>query len=138
MVAMTTTYQAVCWRDEAGWWIIELPELPGAVSETRRLDQVAETAADAAGVMLDIDPASLSIEVVPQLDPHRNELVARYARDSADAEQARAEAGEAASRVRADVAALLGSGLTAREVAQLLGISPQRVSQLADRRRSAA
>lgn len=133
-----TTYQARCWRDEAGWWVIEVPAVPGVVSEARRLDQVGPMAADAVALVLDIDPDRIHIDVRPELDDNRGALVASFARDSQRAESARSEAADAAAQVRADVAALLGTGLSTREVAQLLDISPQRVSQLADRRRAAA
>jgi predicted RNase H-like HicB family nuclease len=136
-VITTSSYQARCWRDEAGWWIIEVPEVPGVVSEARRLDRVAAMAADAIALVLDTDPASIAVEVCPQLDPQRRELVENLAHDSQAAEDARGAAAQAAAKVRSDVAALVGTGLTAREVAHLLGISPQRVSQLADRRRAA-
>jgi predicted RNase H-like HicB family nuclease len=137
IVTTTSSYQVRCWRDEAGWWIIEVPEVPGVTSEARRLDQVAAMAADAIAVALDTDPASVTVEVCPQLDPRRRELVEHFAHDSQAAEDARGAAAQAAAQVRSDVAALIGTGLTAREVAHLLGISPQRVSQLADRRRAA-
>jgi predicted RNase H-like HicB family nuclease len=137
IVTTSSSYQARCWRDEAGWWIIEVPEVPGVVSEARRLDQVAAMAADAIALALDTDPAGIAVDVCPQLDPQRRELVEDFAHDSQTAEDARGAAAQAAAQVRSDVAALIGTGLTAREVAQLLGISPQRVSQLADRRRAA-
>lgn len=133
-----TTYQARCWRDDAGWWIIDVPQVPGVVSEARRLNQVAPSAVDAIALVLDVDSRSIEVEVHPELDHHRSELVENFVRDTERADQARSAADNAAARVRADVAALLGTGLTTREVAQLLDLSPQRVSQLADRRRSAA
>lgn len=78
------TYQARCWRDEAGWWIIEVPDVPGAVSEERRLDQVAPMATDAVALILDINRDTIAIDVRPELDPQRGELVDRFTRDSAD------------------------------------------------------
>jgi predicted RNase H-like HicB family nuclease len=136
-VTTTSSYQAYCWCDEAGWWIIEVPAVPGVVSQARRLDQVAAMAADAVALALDTDPGEITVEVCPQLDSQRRGLVENFAHDSQVAEDARGAAAEAAAQVRSDVAALVGTGLTAREVAHLLGISPQRVSQLADRRRAA-
>jgi predicted RNase H-like HicB family nuclease len=136
-VTRTQRYQVQCWRDEGGWWIIDVPEVPAVVSEARRLDQVAPMATDAIALTLDTDPGAVSVEVCPQLDPQRRELVESFAQDSRAAEDARGAAAQAAAQVRGDVAALIGTGLTAREVAHLLGISPQRVSQLADRRRAA-
>jgi hypothetical protein len=38
IVTTTQSYQTYCWRDEAGWWMIEVP---GVASEVRRLDQGA-------------------------------------------------------------------------------------------------
>lgn len=136
-MAPSTHYRARCWRDDAGWWIIEVPELPEVVSETRRLNEVADMAADAIALTLECDPADVTVDVCPELDPRRSGLVESFSRDTRRAEEARGAADRAAAQVRANVAALIGTGLTTREVAQLLEISPQRVSQLADRRRAA-
>src|SRR5206468_10034965 len=61
-----TTYSAVCHR-VGGWWAISVPKLKGVHTQARRLDQVAAMAQDAVALMLDIDPATVHIDVHPDL-----------------------------------------------------------------------
>ena len=46
------TYQAIA-RRVGGWWAIEVPEVPGAFTQTRRLDQVDTMAREVISLMLD-------------------------------------------------------------------------------------
>ncbi|MEV7231605.1 hypothetical protein AB0M79_32025 [Polymorphospora sp. NPDC051019] len=81
-------------------------------------------AREAIALMLDVAPDSFELEVSPQLPPKvSHALVARRAAREADlaAERATAEA----------VRELLADGYTVRDAGRMLGISPQRVSQIA-------
>lgn len=51
---------------EAGWWAIDVPEVPGALSQARSLDEVASMAADAVGLLLEVDPATVRVRVVAE------------------------------------------------------------------------
>lgn len=105
-----------------------MPEVPGAFSQARRLDQVAEIAADAVAALQQVDPATVEVEVVPDVDDALRELLeeARAASERAAAAQA-----DASTRMREAVRVLrTEEGLTTRDVARLLGVSQQRVSQL--------
>lgn len=46
------------------WWVITVPEVEGAVTQARRLDQVPHMAADAVAVLLDIDIADVTVAAV--------------------------------------------------------------------------
>jgi len=64
-----TTYSATC-RRAGSWWAISVPELKGVHTQARRLDQVAGVTQEAIALMLDVDPATIQIEVHPELpDP---------------------------------------------------------------------
>ena len=110
---------------EGGWWAVEVPEVPGLFTQAKRLDQVVDMVVDAAQLLGHED---VEVTVVPQLDDADAALVeAASARRAAlrDAEaQAAAASREAVARLRAE-------GLPVRDVATLMGISPQRVSVLA-------
>ncbi|SCL19576.1 type II toxin-antitoxin system HicB family antitoxin [Micromonospora inyonensis] len=117
-----TKYTAVCVRS-GNWWSISVPELRGVHSQARRLDQVEAMAREAIALMLDVSPRSFEVEVRPEISA-----------EVAAARQARArlvEAERSAEKATVDAAkTLLEQGYTVRDAGSLLGISPQRVSQL--------
>jgi predicted RNase H-like HicB family nuclease len=129
------TYTAVC-RRSGGWWAISVPEIKGLHTQVRRLDQAADMARDAIALMLDVDPSEIEVEVRPEIpEPVEDALAARRAAREAERE---AEAATAAAARQ-----LLADGYTIRDVGRLLGLSPQRISQIAPadsrpQRRSAA
>ena len=53
------------------WWAISVPEVKGAFSQARRLDQVEGMAREAIALILDVDRQSFDIEVLPDLPPKR-------------------------------------------------------------------
>lgn len=119
---------AVC-RRSGGWWAIEVPEVEGVFTQTRRLDQVAEMVRDAIVTLRpDVDASSIDVEVQPELPPQLADEIQR-ARDAARrAERAQQEAAASSRDLVRDLAEQLG--LTVRDIGAIIGISPQRVSQL--------
>jgi predicted RNase H-like HicB family nuclease len=119
-------YTAVA-RRSGRWWAITVPELDGVFSQARRLDGVERMARDAIELMLEADPASFDIEVVQDLDPPTQDELEdlRAVREAAAALQRRAN-----GRTREFVLDLHRSGYPLRDIAQLIGISHQRVAQL--------
>ena len=111
-----------------GWWAIRVVELPGVFSQARRLDRVEAMARDAIALLLDIPPDSFDV-TVRQLLSHEVERVV------AAAIKARAEALErqelASATSREAVRTLTRLGLPQRDIGRLLGLSHQRVGQLA-------
>lgn len=107
------------------WWAVEIPEVPGAFTQARRLDQIAEMAASSAGLMLDQDPESFEVVVEAHTDQDSMIAHAREAREAADR-----AADEASQKMREAARALLAEEYTVRDAGRLLGVSPQRVSQL--------
>jgi predicted RNase H-like HicB family nuclease len=47
-----TTYTAWCEWDPAGWWTVTVPEVPGAITQSRRLDHVPGDVAEAIELMV--------------------------------------------------------------------------------------
>lgn len=120
-----TSYSAVC-RRAGSWWAISVPELKGVHTQARRLDQVAAMTREAIALMLDVDPATIRVEVSPELPA--------TATHALDARRVAREAERAAEKATATaVRALLDDGYTVRDTGALLGLSPQRISQIAAR-----
>lgn len=120
-------YTATCVRS-GDWWAITVPQIKGVFSQARRLDQVESMAREAIALMLDVAPDSFDVEIQPDLPQEVSR--ARKARTALrEAEKSADQATTAAART------LLARGYTVRDVGALLGISPQRVSQLAPRKR---
>lgn len=124
------TYSATCQRS-GNWWAISVPELKGLHTQARRLDQVAAMAREAIALLLDVDPAGIDVEVHPEFPATVTEALR--------ARQAAREADERADRAtEAAVRALLHDGYTVRDAGALLGLSPQRISQIAAREKAPA
>lgn len=107
------------------WWAVEVPEIPGLFTQARRLDQVVEAVADAASML---GHPQVEVEIVPQLSA--GDLAAIETAKARRSQLREAEAAAAAAS-RDAVSRLRADGLPVRDVAVLMGISPQRVSVLA-------
>jgi predicted RNase H-like HicB family nuclease len=59
---------AHCQRDE-DWWIVDVPEVDGALTQGRTLEEAAFMAADAVALLLDIDPSTIEVRVVTEPHP---------------------------------------------------------------------
>ncbi len=105
-------------------WAIEVVEIPGLFTQSRRLDQVEGMVRDAAAMLGHQD---LEVVVVPNLPPEHADLVnaARQQRQEMRIAQV------TTARVnRKAVYMLRDLGLSVRDVATLLGVSPQRISAI--------
>lgn len=118
------TYTATATR-EGRWWVLEV-EGVGA-TQSRTLDGATVEVADMIATMLDLDPADVEVDVVPVGEDIDE---AREARQRIAV--AESELREASGDLRAAVLRLLTQdALTQRDVARVLGVSRQRVAQLA-------
>jgi predicted RNase H-like HicB family nuclease len=127
------SYRVVVTRED-GHWLADVPALQGAHTFARSLpalDQAVREVVVLAAGLPDEDMPGLVLEFDyrtgdPELDSTALEV--RRLRRQAD------ELAAAASARTGEVAAqLVARGLSVRDVASLLGISPQRVSQLTAR-----
>jgi predicted RNase H-like HicB family nuclease len=121
---MTMQVTAIATRS-SGWWAIEVPELPGLFTQTRRLDQVSYAVADAARLLTD---DAVDVVVKPALPDDLQRTLKQVRVEASEAEVAQRRAAE---HIRALVARLRTQGWSVRDVGTILGVSPQRVSQLA-------
>lgn len=111
------------------WWAIEVPEVPGAFTQAKRLDQVPDMVRDAVALLEDVAPESIDVIVLPQLgdDTYAELVEARNKREVAAMLER-----EASESIAGLAQRLSASGLTLRDIGVVLGVSYQRVGQLVD------
>ncbi len=122
------TYTAQC-RRVGGWWAISVPEVPRVHTQTRRLDQVESMARDAIALLLDVPENSFDVVVKPLLPRSLQVEVERVRRLREKADFVQREATAASAEAVLDLASR--GHLTVRDIGRILGISHQRVDQLA-------
>jgi hypothetical protein len=127
MVQMSTTYEVVA-RRAGAWWALEVPSVPGVFTQVKRLDQAGAVAAEAIALMRKMPVSKVRTRVVVKL-PDDLERKADDVKRLQEA--AHVAAVTAAAESRALVSAMRKAGLSTRDVGQVLGVSHQRVAQLA-------
>jgi hypothetical protein len=112
------------------WWMIHVPEIDG-LTQARRVDEVEDMARSLIAISTDTPLSDVSIHVVSVTvagigdiaeTAHRVEHLRRQA------EELETKAADAAKQYARD---LTREGVPVRDAASLLGVSPQRISQLA-------
>jgi predicted XRE-type DNA-binding protein len=120
-------------KREGRWWMVYIPEIDG-VTQARRLSEVETMAREYIALDLGLPFGEVSVETasVRMEEPAFRELLdgAREIKSL----RARADAAEreAAGKMREYARWLTTYGVPVRDIAELLDISPQRVSQLAN------
>lgn len=109
------------------WWVAEF-EVEGHPygTQARRLDQLEGMVRDAASLMTGKPAAEFNVDINAQGIP--GEVVENYRKAAQKASAAEARLSAAS---RQAVSTLTGAGLSMRDVGALMGLSTQRVSQLA-------
>lgn len=118
---MTYTVSARRWR--GGW---ELDIAGEGVTQVRTLDKAVAQVRDYLSTLHDADFSAAEVEVVPDLDGYEAAVVEARERSA----RAAAEQVAAAQSLREVTAELRGRGLSVTDVAEILGVSRGRVSQL--------
>lgn len=109
------------------WWAIEVPEVPGALGQVRRLDQAEAAAREAIAFVAGIPESDVHVTVLPFLNDSSQAALRLLELIRVDADlAARVEA----QAVREAIHALAERGLSTRDIGVLLGLSHQRVAQL--------
>jgi DNA-directed RNA polymerase specialized sigma subunit len=99
--------------------------------KARRLDQADAAIREAIALVLDVDDGTFDLDITPDL---RHIEVSGGTLEALELRRDLAELTDRARRqTPAAVAELRQAGLTVRDVAQLLGVTPSRVSQIEKR-----
>ena len=111
-------------RRSGDWWAVEVEAVPGLFTQAKRLDQVEAMVQDAAR-MLGAGEVDVTVRIELSDEAKSEVLEAKEAAARAAESQA-----ESAAMVRQVARHLRESGFTVRDVAKVLEVSPQRISQL--------
>jgi predicted RNase H-like HicB family nuclease len=128
---MRTSYTVRYERDETGWWVAQVKEAPAAITQGRTIAEARRRIREALALALDDDAAAKRAKLI---DDVKLPADARRALEEARAARARlaTESKKAQKSTAKAVRALLESmHLSVRDAGDLIGISPQRVHQLA-------
>ena len=119
--------KAVCER-KAGAWRVRVPELDNLLISTKRLDQATEQIKDLVHEYQGVDRCDVIVRVETTMPGVMCDLEAaqQKMRDANRLQE------EASREIREVVATLREQGLSMRDIAVLLRISPQRVAQLTE------
>jgi DNA-directed RNA polymerase specialized sigma subunit len=121
---MTVTYEVRAQRWARGW---ELHIEGVGVTQSRSLADAEEMVHDYLTLDLGVKPYSFEIIIKPEMGDGIDRDVAAVRREIDEAQRAQERAAE---RSRSLVRRLIDMGLSGKDTAKVLGISPQRVSQL--------
>lgn len=116
---------------DPGVWVFQCREHPGAISQSRRLSDAAQLMAEAIGFVAEVDPATVQIDLIPVLPGALGDEVRQARAAVADFEQRQRAIAEVSRQV---ARRLREAGLSGADTAAVLGVSPQRVSQLVSKR----
>jgi hypothetical protein len=122
-MAAVTTYTVRAKRWERGW---ELHIDGVGVTQSQRLTDAEEMARDYISIMTNTAGETITVQIVPEVS--ELDIAVREAREAVrEAERAQRIA---AAQSRTLARKLRAYGLSGRDIAVVLGVSPQRVSQL--------
>ena len=128
---MRTSYTVRYERDETGWWVAQVKEAPAAITQGRTIAEARRRIREALGLALDDDAAAKRAKLIDDVklpaDARRALRQARAARARLETESKKAQD----STAKAVRTLLKGMRLSVRDAGDLIGISPQRVHQLA-------
>lgn len=111
---------------DAPWWTIRF-DGEAIYSQASMLRKVRATALEAAALHFDCEPEDIDLTLEIKLPA---EIDAQWQKSRDLEKESRVAAREAARLARQSVADLASDGLSATDIAELLGLSRQRVSQL--------
>jgi predicted RNase H-like HicB family nuclease len=121
------TYRVAAEWDETGWWALTSPDVSGAVSQCRRLDQAAGDMAEAITLMTGQDVSRADIEVAWHVPGEAGTAAQRAYELRVKADRLAAEAMTESKRAVGD---LREAGFSYRDIGTVTGMSYQRAQQL--------
>lgn len=119
------SYSAIATR-EGSWWVVDVTDV--GVTQGRNAREAERMAVDLVALMLDVPTEEVSVNVEFVLG---GELATEVKQVKQAQRQAEKVQEQAADKSRAVVRRVLAAGLSKQDAARVLGVSAQRISQLA-------
>ena len=112
-----------------GWWAITVHGVLDSTIHTqaKRIDRIEYMARDAIALGLQVSPDSFDVTVSFEIDPQLQALIEQAKAASRTAQDAQLQA---TSKTKSAVELLHEQGFSTRDAGALIGLSPQRISQL--------
>jgi DNA-directed RNA polymerase specialized sigma24 family protein len=123
-VVAVKTYRASAHR-EGKWWVIDVDGV--GVTQGRSTAEARRMAADLVAIMLEVPLTQVEVEIAFEVPGILGEEIRQARSETLRAEEAQRHAAE---KTRAVVAHILEDGMSKQDAARILGVSPQRISQL--------
>lgn len=118
------TYQATARREDK-WWVIKVDSV--GATQGRSTAEAQRMAVDLVEIMEEISPDQFVVQIEYEIPGELGDDVKRAREATRQADVAQRKAADGTRQV---VRRLLSSGLSKQDVARVLHVSPQRVSQL--------
>jgi DNA-directed RNA polymerase specialized sigma24 family protein len=133
LVEMSRPCYKVTATREGTWWVLIADiEERRIASQTRRLSEAEAWIRDAISIALDVPEDSFDVEIVPELPEEVREPAERARELRRRYDQTGLELGRETARA---VTILRSHGFSVRDTADLVGVTPGRVSQIEHGRR---
>ena len=128
MVAKMTRmlYHVDAYQD-GKWWSLQVREMPNAISQVKSLDQADEWIREAINIVSDEPEDSFDVEIIPVVGEELEAALAEAREFAAEQDQFQRRMVRMYRSVMLDLSKL---GTKGKDIAAILKVSPQRVSQL--------
>lgn len=120
------TYKVIATRS-GRWWAIESPDVPGALSQSRRLDQAESMISEAISLMLDVPADSFDLKLTYAGINDVVDLAEKVHQARLAVEAAQADTDAAIHDL---MAAATDADLSVRDIGKILKVSHQRAHQM--------
>lgn len=119
-------YHVDAYQDDK-WWVLQVQELPNAISQVKSLDQADEWIREAINIVSDEPEDSFDVEIIPVVGEELEAALAEAREFAAEEDQFQRRMVWMYRSVMLDLSKLRTKG---KDFAAILKVSPKRVSQL--------
>ena len=120
------TYHVDAYQD-GKWWSLQVQELPNAICQVKSLDQADEWIREAINIVSDEPEDSFDVVIIPVVGEELEVALAEAREFAAELDQFQLRMARLSRSVVHDLSKL---NIKGKDIAAILKVSPQRVSQL--------